>query len=143
LNRAVLGASRTISDAGGRLDHIRQAINDTPGLDRSMLDEIDSLDNQLDDMKVVMNGDRTIRSHSEPTTPGLRSRVSRVMWGTRSITTAPTQTQRESLAVAAGQFGPLLEELRSFVENDIQNLEDKLEAAGAPYTPGRIPVWRK
>ncbi len=143
LNRAVLGASRTMSDAGSRLDHIRQAINDTPALDRSMLDEIDSLDNQLDDMKVVMNGDRTISSHSEPTTPGLRSRVSRVMWGTRSITSAPTQTQRESLNVAAGQFGPLLEELRSLVEKDIKDLEDRLEAAGAPYTPGRIPVWQK
>ena len=143
LNRAVLGASRTMSEAGSRLDHIRQAINDTPALDRSMLDEIDSLDNQLDDMKVVMNGDRTISSHSEPTTPGLRSRVSRVMWGTRSITSAPTQTQRESLNVAAGQFGPLLEELRSLVEKDIKDLEDRLEAAGAPYTPGRIPVWQK
>ena len=25
----------------------------------------------------------------------------------------------------------------------IRQLEEKLEAAGAPYTPGRIPVWRK
>ncbi len=142
LNRAVLGTSRTLSDAKTRLDHIRQAINDTPSLSRSMLDEVDSLTNQLDDMRVIMFGDRTVSSHSEPTTPGLRNRVSRAMWGTRSITTKPTQTQRESLAVAAGQFGPLLEELRSLVEKDIKGLEDQLEAAGAPYTPGRIPVWQ-
>lgn len=143
LNRAVQGASRTLGDARSRLDHIRQAINDTPDLDRAMLDEIDGMLEQLARMQVTMNGDRTISSRSEPTTPGLRSRVSRVMWGTRSITSAPTQTQRESLDVAAGQFGPLLDELRVFVEKDIKNLEDKLEAAGAPYTPGRIPVWHK
>ncbi len=143
LNRAVLGASRTMSDAKTRLEHIRQAINDTPSLSRSMLDEVDRLTNQLADMRVVMFGDGTISSHSEPTTPGVRGRVSRVMWGTRSITTAPTQTQRESLDVAAGQFGPLLEELRSLVERDINNLENTLETAGAPYTPGRIPVWQK
>ncbi len=94
-----------MSDAKSRLDHIRQAINDTPALNRAMLDDVDALTNQLADMRVVMFGDRTYTSHSEQSTPGLRSRVSRVMWGTRSITTAPTQTQRESLAVAAGQFG--------------------------------------
>ncbi len=143
LNRAVLGASRTVGDAKSRLDHIRRAINDTPGLDRSLLDEVDHLTHQLADLQVIMNGDRTIGSHSEPTTPGLGNRISRVMWGTRSITSAPTQTQRESLKVAAGQFGPLLAELRNLVETDIKSLEDKLEAAGAPYTPGRIPVWRQ
>jgi len=111
-------------------------------LSRSMLDEVDALTNQLLDLRVVMFGDGTYNRHSEQSTPGLRSRVSRVMWGTRSITTAPTQTHRESLAVAAGQFGPLLNELRSLVENDITDLEDRLEAAGAPYTPGRIPVWQ-
>jgi photosystem II stability/assembly factor-like uncharacterized protein len=142
LNRAVLGASRTMGDAKTRLDHIRQAINDTPALDRSLVDEVDALINQLADLQVVMSGDRSISRHSEPVTPGLRSRVSRVMWGTRNITSAPTQTQRESLDVAAGQFGPLLEELRKMMEEDIQGLENKLEAAGAPYTPGRIPVWR-
>jgi len=143
LNRAIQGASRTIGDANNRLKHIRQAINDTPSLDRSLLDTIDILTGRLEDMKVVMYGDRTISSHSEPTTPGIQNRVSRVMWGTRSITSAPTQTQRESLDVAAGQFAPLLEQLRSLVEKDIQELEGTLEKAGAPYTPGRIPVWRK
>ncbi len=143
LNRVVLGTSRTMRDASSRLNHIRQAINDTPALERTMLDEVDRLDHQVADMWVVMNGDRTISSHSEATTPGLRSRVSRVMWGTRSITSAPTQTQQESLAVAASQFGPLLEELRNLVEKDIKDLEARLEAAGAPYTPGRIPVWQK
>ncbi|PID81559.1 glycosyl hydrolase [bacterium DOLZORAL124_64_63] len=143
LSRAVQGAARTIRDAESRLDHIRQAINDTPALDRSLLAEVDRLQNALADMRVVLHGDRTISRRSEPVTPGICSRVSRVMWGTREITTAPTDTQRRSLAIAAGQFGPLLEELRQLVEQDLAALESTLEKAGAPYTPGRIPVWRK
>ncbi len=142
LNRVSLGAARTMSDAQNRLNHIRQAINDTPALSRNLLNEVDALTNQLADMRIIMFGDRTYGSHSEKSTPGLRSRVSRVMWGTRSITTAPTQTQRESLDVAAGQFGPLLNDLRIMVEKDLAALETKLESAGAPYTPGRIPVWK-
>ncbi|MCP4291770.1 MAG: glycosyl hydrolase [bacterium] len=143
LNRAVLGASRILRDAGSRLDHIRQAINDTPGLDRSLLDEVDQMDAQLVSLNIVMSGDRVFGRHSEPSTPGLRSRLSRVMWGTRSITTAPTQTQRESLAVATQQFGPLLADLKVLVESDLKSLENKLDAAGAPYTPGRMPVWHE
>jgi len=142
LNRVVLGAARTMRNAESKLDHIRQAINDTPALDRNLLDEVDRLQAKLADMQVVMHGDRTVARRNEPVTPGIRSRVSRVMWGTREITTAPTETQRKSLAVAAEQFGPLLEDLRKLVEDDIAALEDVLEKAGAPYTPGRIPVWK-
>jgi len=29
------------------------------------------------------------------------------------------------------------------VNTDLRNLEQKLEAAGAPYTPGRMPEWKK
>jgi hypothetical protein len=29
------------------------------------------------------------------------------------------------------------------VEVDLKAIEAKLEAAGAPWTPGRVPVWKK
>ena len=143
LYRAVQGAGRTMSAAQEKLDHIRQAINDTPGLDRGLIDTVDTLDGKLADLRVVMNGDRTITRRSEPATPGIRSRVSGVMWGTRSITSAPTATHRKHLDIAAGQFAPLLEELRGILEKDITALETTLDEAGAPYTPGRFPLWKK
>jgi photosystem II stability/assembly factor-like uncharacterized protein len=143
LYRAVQGAGRTMREAGEKLDHIRQAINDTPDLDRSLLNTVDALETRLDDLDIIFSGDRTITRRSEPATPGLRSRVGRVMWGTRDITSAPTATHRKHLDVAAAQFAPLLDELRGIVENDIPALEEALEAAGAPYTPGRFPVWQK
>jgi len=142
LFRAVRGAGRVLDDTESRLEHIRQAINDTPELDRALLDEIDALQTRLSDMSVQMNGDRTVARRSEPTTPGISRRVGRIMWSTGEITSDPTQTQRESLAIAKGQFTPLLENLRTLVEKDLKVLEIRLEAAGAPHTPGRIPVLR-
>jgi len=32
--------------------------------------------------------------------------------------------------------------LRQLIEVDLTRLEKQLEAAGAPWTPGRIPEWR-
>ena len=40
-------------------------------------DEIDTMEARVADMQVALRGDRTVRSHSEPTTPGISSRVSR------------------------------------------------------------------
>jgi hypothetical protein len=34
-----------------------------------------------------------------------------------------------------------LNELRSSVEVDMRKLENDMEAAGAPWTPGRVPEW--
>ena len=143
LFRAVQGAGRTMREAQDKLDHMRQAIHDTPGLDRALLDRVDALDVRLADLGIVMSGDRTITSRSEPATPDLRERVGEVMWGTRSITSAPTATHRKHLEVAAAQFVPLLEELRGMVDGEIPALEKTLEDAGAPYTPGRFPVWHR
>jgi hypothetical protein len=34
-----------------------------------------------------------------------------------------------------------LAKLRTLVEGDLVKLEKALEAAGAPWTPGRVPEW--
>jgi hypothetical protein len=44
--------------------------------------------------------------------------------------------------VAAQEFAPVLEKLRVLVETDLKALESKAEAAGAPWTQGRVPAWK-
>jgi hypothetical protein len=34
-----------------------------------------------------------------------------------------------------------LDAIKKIVEEDVQKIEKKLEEIGAPYTPGRLPVW--
>ena len=38
-------------------------------------------------------------------------------------------------------FGNVLAQLRTLVTVDLKRLEDSAEAAGAPWTSGRIPTW--
>ena len=144
LHRAVAGAGRLLGEVETRLNHLRKAVDATPSLDRAEYnDELDGLETRVADMRVALRGDRTVRSHSEPTTPGISGRVSRVLWGSREITSDPTGTQRDNLALAGQLFVPLLADLTSLVETDLADLEQRLEAAGAPHTPGRIPVWQQ
>ena len=144
LHRAVAGAGRLLGEVETRLNHLRKAVDATPSLVRAEYnDELDGLETRVADMRVALRGDRTVSSHSEPTTPGISSRVSRVLWGSREITSDPTGTQRDNLALAGQLFAPLLADLTSLVETDLADLEQRLEAAGAPHTPGRIPVWQQ
>jgi hypothetical protein len=45
-------------------------------------------------------------------------------------------------AAAAQEFEQTLAQLRQLIEGDLARLEKQMEAAGAPWTPGRIPEWK-
>jgi len=141
LYRAVQGAARTYRDADDRLKHIRKAIKDTPTLDTALLDEVDVVQAKLADLGLKLNGDRTVSSRSEPTTPSISRRAGWIYYGIQNNTSGPTQTQRDNLALTGRLFAPVLADLTVLVIEDIEGLEAQLDAAGAPYTPGRIPVW--
>jgi len=142
LHRAVQGATRTYRDADNRLQHIRRAIKDTPALDTALLDEVDGISLRLADLGVKLNGNSTVSRRSEPTTPSINSRAGWIVYGVGNNTSGPTQTMRDNLALTGRLFTPVLADLTTLVTTDIKRLEDKLEAAGAPYTPGRIPMWK-
>jgi len=55
-----------------------------------------------------------------------------------------TATAKRDYEIAAAGFETLLAELRVLVDQDLRKLGDALEAAGAPWTPGRgIPTWKR
>jgi len=140
LQRAVLGASEVADEAQSRINHIKQALLDTPGSEQTLLDEARNLDLRLKDLLILLEGDRTVASRSEPVSPSIRGRIGRITRGWTS-TSMPTGTQRESYAVATSQFGELLPQLKQLIDVDLVILEQKLETLGAPWTPGRVPVW--
>lgn len=143
LQRAVLGAVRTVDDAQSRIDHIQVALHDTPGADPAWVDEARALELRLDDLRIELQGDRTISSRMEPTPPSISDRLSDIISGSWESTSSPTKTNVSSLRYAEETFGPLLSKLASLVEKDLKALETKLEEAGAPYTPGRVPQYKK
>jgi hypothetical protein len=36
-----------------------------------------------------------------------------------------------------------LQQLRTLIDVDLKKLKDQLELSGAPWTPGRVPQWKK
>ena len=140
LQRAVLGAQKSAEEAEQRLDLIDKALLDTPAADAKLTADARQLRLRLKDLYEKLNGDKVIAEHNEPAPPAILQRLqTSIAWGNM---TAPTRTQEEAYRIAGLEFGPVLDGLRQLVEVDLKHLEDQLEAAGAPWTPGRVPHWQ-
>jgi hypothetical protein len=95
----------------------------------------------LKDLAEKLNGGSVVGRYNEPTSTPIVSLVGNVVDGQWTTSAAPTKTQRDSYAMAAAAFAPVLADLRKLVETDLAAVEKQMESAGAPWTPGRIPNW--
>jgi hypothetical protein len=143
LQRAVTGAVRIADEAQSRLSHIRKAIMDTPGLKDDLLADAETLRLAIDKVQVSLRGDPTLGKRVEPELPSIGDRVGTATDSTFDNTSPPTKTQQEQLEVASQEFEKVLADLKRLVDEDLRALEGKLESAGAPYTPGRMPDWKR
>jgi hypothetical protein len=144
LQRAALGTYRVLSETGSQLALIRKVIDSTPGLDPALAKKARELELRREDLLEQFQGDPTRPKRNEPAPPGLLSRIQKVVYGHWDTTVGPTDTHRKSYDIAASEFEAVLKDVRKFVDRDLKALERKLEAARAPWTPGRgIPNWKR
>jgi photosystem II stability/assembly factor-like uncharacterized protein len=140
LQRAMMGARSAAREAQQSLQFMKKALLETPKSDPRLGERALELEKRLQDSLRVLYGDRTIRRRSEAAAPSLLERVSAQL----STTCPITETVKRDYEIAANAFEKVLEDLRVIIEQDLRKLGDELEAAGAPWTPGRgVPRWKK
>jgi hypothetical protein len=143
LQRAVNGATETANSLKPRLALIKRALLDTPNAGDKLLDDAANIEKRLNEILRVLRGDVIIQARNENTAPSISDRVFSIIGAQRMSTYRPTPTQITQYTVAAQDFEKVLAQLRSLVQNDLARLEKEMEAAGAPWTPGRIPEWKE
>jgi hypothetical protein len=143
LSRAVNAASSVIRDVGEKIRHFRVALKSVTTDATELLAEIRSLEAEVDAVQRKLFGDRTLRSLDLDAEPGLSSRINGVIYDQWRSFSAPTQSQKDAFQIVADEFPPVLEAIKKIVEEDVKKIEKKLEDIGAPYTPGRLPVWKR
>ena len=139
--RTVHATSAFANEVQDRIDRVRVSVFNTPDADDDMTAALRKLELRLLDLRIELEGDDTIADRSEPTPPSLRDRISRVNWGGAESSAPPTRTHRETLHLVEDRMPQVLDELRD-IDAELRKIEKVLEAMGAPWTPGRIPVWR-
>ena len=142
LQRAVSGATQAANALRPRLTAIKRAISETPSLPPRFYEEAMALEKRNNEILRALSGDSAARQRNMNTPPSINDRVGYVVGAQRMSTARPTQTQHNQYAAAAQDFETILVQLRQLIETDLTRLEKQLEAAGAPWTPGRIPEWK-
>jgi photosystem II stability/assembly factor-like uncharacterized protein len=143
LERAVAGALEAANGLHGRLEEIKRALDQTPSIATKWTEVARRLENRNRDLLRALRGDVALRGRNENTPPSIAERVEGIVDGERFSLARPTETHVEAYQIASRDFGITLGRLRTLITVDLHELEKALNAAEAPWTPGRLPEWKE
>ena len=143
LSHAVQGAVEATGDLADKIVLIKQALHQTPKAPEELMKQAIDMETKTREIRRALLGDRSISRRYANQPPSISSRIRRVVSGHWRSTSAPTQTMKDQYRIVGEEFEPQLDKLRKLIEVDLKNLEKALEEAGAPWTPGRVPKWKK
>lgn len=143
LQRSMQGASGVLSDASNRVKHLKAAIFSIARPQQEFIADVKAMEGKLKVISDKLNGDDVANRLDIDKPPSISSRLFSAIYDGYGSTSDPTTTMKDQLQIAGDEFEGVLAALKTVVNTDLKALEQKLEAAGAPYTPGRQPDWRK
>jgi photosystem II stability/assembly factor-like uncharacterized protein len=141
LYRSASGALSTANELQSKLKEIRKALHEAPSAEQQLGSQADAIEKQNNDILRALRGDVALAARSINVPPSINDRLTNILDGERFAITRPTQTHLDDYAIASEEFGQALSRLRNLVQVDLAKLEKDMEAAGAPWTPGRMPEW--
>ncbi len=141
LERSWNGATGLLGEVSNVVKHARQATFSIAQPATDLLADVKALEQKIKDMNQAFYGDGVASKIDKPHAPSLVDRMYGMSYDIWSSSSAPTTTQKEQMAIASKLFQAELAKLKQLVEVDLPALDRKLEAAKAPWTPGRVPVW--
>ena len=144
LNLAVSAAMSTFGTAEARIQEIKTLLMNHPDAKPEWAAEVRALEARAREIRLAISGDPLPGRYQEPSAPALNTWVRRALSGQGGVCCSPpTGTQRQAYAYGAAAFEKLLPRITTLVEKDLESFEDRLEAAGLPTAPGRLPKWKR
>lgn len=143
LQRSLQAANGVLSDANNRVKHMKEAVFSVARPNQDFVNDVKSVEAKLKAVSEKMGGDGVANRLDIDKPLPISSRLFSAIYDGYGSTSDPTTTMKDQLRIAGEEFEVALAELKTVVNTDVKALEQKLEAAGAPYTPGRQPDWKK
>jgi photosystem II stability/assembly factor-like uncharacterized protein/uncharacterized coiled-coil protein SlyX len=137
LSNALGGVQQTLSSMDNQLRHIREAMKRMKAPMENMLKEVVDLEDQLRAIRLQLFGDGVASTLDQDTPKSVTSRVGYLSYSQYYSTAPPSKGHLLSFEIAKEEFEPILQEVRRLSDEVLPALQQKLERAGAPFTPGR------
>jgi hypothetical protein len=138
LRRRVASLGAELGRVNDELRLVRAALLVTPKADTALFRRVDGVNATVAGLSRRLDGDPARGRLNESTAPSIAARVSSAMaaFETRLM---PTATQRRDAEIAASELTTLTRDLEALVSGELTQIRAALDAAGAPWTPGRRP----
>ncbi|MCL4846079.1 MAG: glycosyl hydrolase [Acidobacteria bacterium] len=141
VTRSTTAAVEATGQALARVELLRTALGRSRSAPDGLDAELHAIRGELHAIDEALVGNRA-RSEIDADGPHtIARRLAAAQMGTAWSTYGPTPTHRRSLEIAASELATVRERLNVVLEQRLPAFEKQLEAAGAPWTPGR-PVPR-
>lgn len=125
-----------------QLPYLEQAILSVPFMEAQWFADFSKIKMQLKSVNEQLNGDPLRSRYEGQSRTSLKEKVELITTSLWTTTSGQTTTFERAYEEASDGFEGILSAL-SAIDEKIAQLEKALEKAGAPYTPGRFPVWEK
>ncbi|HCE57261.1 MAG TPA: glycosyl hydrolase [Prolixibacteraceae bacterium] len=142
---AMQGSNRLLGELTSKVENMKQAIYTTPGASQDLMNKARALSVELESLNFKLNG-VAAKASGEETPPAqvpLNDRLGDITYAHMGSTSGITGTEKMNYEILKEEFPPVLDTLKRIVETDIPALETELNKIGAPWTPGRLPVWKE
>ncbi len=137
LMRKAASVAAEIGRARERLRYLRAALLEAPRGEPALFARMDSVARALAAQDLRLRGDPARQRLDESPTQSVMGRIGEVIGGHWETRQMPTATQRREIDRATTELQDIAREIIRLVEGDLTQVEAALEAAGAPWTPGR------
>ncbi|HOY51018.1 MAG TPA: hypothetical protein PLX49_04580, partial [Prolixibacteraceae bacterium] len=117
----------------------------TPEAGQALMDQARKAAQALEEIRFALNGVQAKASQEEvpPAQVPLNTRLGNIVSAHISNSAAVSPAEKAEFSILKEEFPPVLARLRQIAEKDIPALEAELNRLNAPWTPGRIPVWKE
>jgi hypothetical protein len=137
VSRATSAATEAVSQALKRVEELATALDRSRSAPDGLDAELEAIRQQLYEIEEALVGNRSRATVEGDGRPTISRRVRVAQIGTAWSTYGPTPTHRRSLEIAEAELAGVRERLNGLLEQRLPAFERKLEAAGAPWSPGR------
>ena len=138
LSLRVQAANATIGETRTRLQAIRETLMRSTSDDTSMADAVRAMEMRLHGLADRLGGAQKRAFANDPGPVSISRRLMVAGMDKDFSAYGPTPTHEMSLDIAQRQFEAFSDELDQLVGQDLPALEQQLNAAGVPWTPGRL-----
>ena len=142
LTTAIAGLDSYRKELVNKLYYLKKAVIEASDVHAEKYQTILGIDQDLKLLNRKLNGDQ-LRSRYEGAAPrSVKERVELITGALWSITAGPTKTFIKSYDATAEKFNELRNSIK-VIDDNIKLVENTLEKFEAPYTPSRLPDWKK